>query len=271
MKNLYCILLLSLSISYLPLKADAQTSNEPSQKQVKFYFPGAKLPPDYTFHFAAPFQEVRLLTRDSISLNGVLFKVDNTKGVILYLHGNTDGIDKWGWVSKTYTDLHYDLFLLDYRGYGKSQGHIKNENELYEDVQLAYNYLKSIYGEGKIIVLGYSMGTGPAAYLAANNIPQKLILQAPYYSLPDAMVRLRPSFDTSKMAFHFNTYQYLKRTKTPVVIFHGDQDKMFYYGSSEKLSVFFKPGDKLITLKGAGHPFMDKNPVYLDSLKQVLQ
>jgi len=271
MKNLNFILLLSFFIGFFHLKAEAQTINDPSQKQVKFFFPGEKLNPDYSFHFNGPFREVQLVGRDSISLSGVLFKADSPKGVILYLHGNTGGIDKWGWVSKTYTDLHYDLFLLDYRGYGKSQGHIKNENELYEDVQLAYNYLKLIYGEGKIIVLGYSMGTGPAAYLAANNIPQKLILQAPYYSLPDAMAHLRPSFDTTKMAFHFNTYQYLKRTKTPVIIFHGDQDKMFYYGSSEKLAVFFKPGDKLITLKGAGHPFMDKNPVYLDSLKEVLQ
>ena len=43
------------------------------------------------------------------------------------------------------------------------------------------------------------------------------------------------------------------------------------YGSSEKLSKFFKPGDELITLKGAGHTFMDRNPVYLDSLKSILR
>jgi uncharacterized protein len=141
---------------------------------------------------------------------------------------------------------------------------------LYSDVQDAYKYLKLSYPEGKIIVLGYSIGTGPAAYLAANNHPKQLILQAPYYSLADAMHHLRPSFDTTKIAFHFNTWQFLKRTTAPVFIFHGDADKMFYYGSSEKLKAFFKPGDELITLKGAGHLDMDKNPEYLDSLKRVL-
>lgn len=203
-------------------------------------------------------------------LSGVLFPSDSSKGVILYLHGNTDGLNKWGMMSKTYTSLHYDLFMVDYRGYGKSGGFIKNEEQLYSDVQTAYNYVKSIYPENKIIVLGYSIGTGPAAFLAANNHPKELILQAPYYSLADAVHHLRASLDTTDLPFRFNTYQFLKQTTVRVVIFHGDQDKMFYYGSSEKLEAFFKPGDELITLKGAGHPFMDRNPVYLDSLKRIL-
>ncbi len=248
----------------------AQTSNNPSQKQVKFFFPGAKLPVNYTYNYPVKFKEVRIKTKDSILLSGILFPSDSSRGVILYLHGNTGALDKWGNISKTYTSLHYDLFMVDYRGYGKSGGSIQNEDQLYSDVQDAYNYLKSIYAENKIIVLGYSIGTGPAAYLASANHPKELILQAPYYSLPDAMHHLRPSFDTTKIAFHFNTYQFLKQTTVPVVIFHGDEDKMFYYGSSEKLKAFFKPGDELITLKGAGHPFMDQNPVYLFSLKRIL-
>ena len=249
----------------------AQGLKDPTQKEVKFFFPGAKLPTNYAYKFSAQFKEVSIKTNDSSLLSGVLFPADSSKGVILYLHGNTDAIDKWGNISKIYTSLHYDLFMLDYRGYGKSEGLIRNESQLYDDVQAAYNYLKAIYDERKIIILGYSIGTGPAAFLAANNHPEKLILQAPYYSLPDAMHHLRPSFDTTKIAFHFNTYQYLQQTTARVIIFHGDQDKMFYYGSSEKLKAFFKTGDQLITLKGAGHPFMDQNQVYLDSLKRILQ
>jgi pimeloyl-ACP methyl ester carboxylesterase len=195
-----------------------------------------------------------------------LFAADSSKGVILYLHGNTDAIDKWGWVAKTYTALNYDVFMPDYRGYGKSGGNIKNEAQLY-----SYNYLKINYPENKIIVLGYSIGTGPAAMLAAVNHPKELILQAPYYSLPDAIHHLRPSFDTANIAFHFNTYQFVQRTSAPIFIFHGDADKMFYYGSSEKLKAFFKPADELITLKGAGHAYMDKNKDYLDALKRILQ
>jgi len=249
----------------------AQVQRDPTQKEVRFFFPGDKLPANYIYKFPFKFTEVTIVTHDTVKLTAVLFKSDSSKGVILYIHGNTGGIDKWGNMAKTYTDLHYDLFLFDYRGYGKSEGNIKNETQLYSDLQQAYDYLKLHYQEDKIIVLGYSMGTGPAAFLAANNHPKELILQAPYYSLPDAMHHLRPSFDTTTIAFHFNTYQFLKHTTVPVYIFHGDEDKMFYYGSSVKLKTLFKPGDELITLKGAGHAFMDRNTTYLDSLKRIVR
>ena len=107
--------------------------------------------------------------------------------------------------------------------------------------------------------------------LAANNHPAKLILQAPYFSLADAVHRLAPSLDTMQLPFSFSTYQFIQRTSSPIVIFHGDADKEFYYGSSEKLKQFFKPGDELITLKGAGHLKMDKNKDYLAGIKRVLQ
>lgn len=250
---------------------NAQTTTDPTQRQVKFFFPGAKLSEKYQYTFPGKFQEVSFRAKDSTVLDAGLFKADSSKGVILYLHGNTGALNKWGEIAGAYTALHYDLFILDYRGYGKSGGSIKNENQIYSDVQDAYDYLKLSYPEKNIIVLGYSIGTGPAAFLAANNHPKELILQAPYYSLPDAVHHLRASFDTTKMAFHFYTYQFLKKTKVPVFIFHGDNDQMFYYGSSEKLKAFFKPGDELITLKGAGHLDMDKNPEYLDFLKRILK
>jgi pimeloyl-ACP methyl ester carboxylesterase len=268
MKHLITILLLLFFIDNFCL---AQSPGNPTPKRVRFFFPGDKLSKNYKYNFPVQFKEITLSTPDSAHLSGILFSADSSKGVILYLHGNTGALDKWGNISKVYTSLHYDLFMLDYRGYGKSEGTIKNETQFYADVQTAYNYLKLVYSEDKIIVLGYSIGTGPAAYLAANNHPKKLILQAPYYSLPDAMNHLRPSFDTAKIAFHFNVYLFVQQTKSPIVIFHGDEDKMFYYGSSLKLKAFFKPGDELITLTGAGHPFMDQNPKYLNSLMRVLR
>jgi len=249
----------------------AQTPADPTAKQVKYFFPGAAVADSYVFSFPAKFSEVSLKATDSTQLSALLFKADSSKGVILYLKGNTGSNAQWGGAAKAYTDLHYDLLMPDYRGYGKSHGTIKNEAQLYNDMQQAYDYLKRSYPENKIIVLGYSIGTGPAAYLAANNHPRLLILQAPYYSLPDAMHHLKPGFDTTKMAFQFNTWQYVKQCTAPVIIFHGDQDKMFYYGSSLKLQAFFKPGDKLITLKGAGHPYMDRNAEYLEALKSILQ
>lgn len=158
--------------------------------QEKLIFFPEKLPKDFKFSFYEKTEEISIKTRDNILLNGVLFKADNAKGVILYLHGNAGSINSWGDVAGIYTALQYDVFMVDYRGYGKSEGKINNEQQFYEDMQATYDKLKTMYDESKIIVLGYSIGTGPATKIASANHPKLLILQAPYYSLRDLMKHL---------------------------------------------------------------------------------
>jgi uncharacterized protein len=74
-------------------------------------------------------------------LNGLLFKADSSKGVIFYLHGNAGNIGSWGNVATTYTKLNYDVFIIDYRGYGKSEGKINGQEQLFNDNEAAYNAL----------------------------------------------------------------------------------------------------------------------------------
>src|SRR4051812_47900948 len=135
--------------------------------QEKLIFIPEKLAKDYHFRFNQKFEELNIKTDDHTSLNGLLFKADSSKGLIFYLHGNAGSLATWGNVAKTYTDLNYDVFILDYRGYGKSEGTITSQAQIYSDVQAVYDTLKSTYDEHKIIVLGYSIGTGPAAELAS--------------------------------------------------------------------------------------------------------
>jgi len=160
--------------------------------QEKLIFFPQKLQKNHAFGFAQPFEEVTILTQDEKNLHGLLFKADKSKGLIFYLHGNAGSLDGWGEVAETYTRLKYDIFLLDYRGYGKSEGRIESEARLFQDVQLAYNEMLKRYNENSIVVLGYSIGTGPATKLAGTNNPKLLILQAPYYSLTDVVKRTIP-------------------------------------------------------------------------------
>jgi len=260
-----------VSIQFYNLTVYAQAPDNPAQSDVQQIFPASRIKKTYTYNFKTKFEEKIIRMTDGILLDALLFHADSSKGVIFYLHGNTGGLDKWSKISSVYTSLNYDIFMVDYRGYGKSDGSIKNEKQLYNDVQLAYNSVKALYPENKIIIAGYSIGTGPAAMLAATNHPSRLILQAPYYSLSDAIHFLYPSVDTTQMPFQFNTYQYFPKIICPIAIFHGDADKTFYYGSSLKLKEFFKPGDELITLKGADHAEIEKNKDFLVSLKRVLE
>ena len=144
--------------------------------QEKLIFFPQKLDKAFQFQFDQPFVEQNINTPDGHVLNGLLFKSDSSKGLVFYLHGNAGCLSTWGHVAKTYTDLQYDIFVLDYPGYGKSNGSISSQSQLFEAIQAAYDEQKKHYEESKIVVLGYSIGTGLAAKLASVNHPKLLVL-----------------------------------------------------------------------------------------------
>ncbi len=187
------------------------------------------------------------------------------------MHGNAGSIDSWGDVASIYTVLHYDVFMVDYRGYGKSNGVISSEGQVFSDMQAAYDTLKARYTEDRIVVLGYSIGTGPATKIAADNHPRLLILQAPYYSLTDMMKHSYPIIPTFILKYRFETNEYIKNCKMPITVFHGDADEVIYYNSSVKLKQFFKPTDTLITLNGQGHNGITENVDYKIAISKILE
>ena len=239
--------------------------------QEKLIFFPQKLEKNHQFSFNQKFEEINVKTIDGISLNGLLFRADSSKGLIFYLHGNAGSLSSWGGVAETYTDLNYDIFILDYRGYGKSEGSINGQEQLFQDVQTAYDELKKKYREDKIIVLGYSIGTGPAAKIASTNNPELLILQAPYYNMTDLMRHTYRIIPTFILKYTFETNEFIKNCNMPIVIFHGNQDRVIYYGSSVKLKEQFKEQISLITLEGQGHNGMTDNPAYKVAIQKLLE
>src|SRR5687768_14889043 len=107
--------------------------------QEKLIFYPQKIHKNYQFEFDENFEEINLKTKDQKRLHGLLFKTEAPKGLIFYLHGNGGNVKSWGEVSNVYTALNYDVFILDYRGFGKSQGAISTQEQLYEDLQIAYD------------------------------------------------------------------------------------------------------------------------------------
>ncbi len=234
-------------------------------------FRAEKLPPGYHYTFGGKFSELDIAADDGTRLNALLFTADSSKGVILYLHGNAGSLAGWGEVAARYTALHYDVFIPDYRGYGKSGGGFKKEQQLFGDAQKMYDELRKIYPESKIVVLGYSLGSGLAAYVAAHNHPKMLILQAPYYSMTDLMKQHYSWLPAFILKYKLATYKMLPEVTCPVVIFHGDDDRVISYNSALRLKALLKPGDRFITLKGQGHGGITDNPDYIRELGVILE
>jgi pimeloyl-ACP methyl ester carboxylesterase len=238
--------------------------------QEKFIFFPSGLAKDFRFEFVDSFEEISYTTNDQVILNALLFKADSSKGIVFYLHGNAGSLKYWGRLAEAYTSLRHDVLMIDYRGYGKSGGKITSEAQFMKDLQFIYDNIKKDYEENRIVVLGYSIGTCPAARIAAENHPRLLILQAPYYSLTDMMQKNYPVIPTFILEYKFETFAYLEKCTMPVIIFHGDEDNVIPYASSLALKKHLKPTDRLITLKGQGHNGMTANPEYRNLMKFVL-
>ena len=121
--------------------------------QEKLLFRPTVLAQDYTFQFSQAFEEVNLKTDDGAIINAVYFKVAQPKGVILYFHGNAGDLSRWGLITEYFVEKDYDVFVMDYRTYGKSTGKL-SETVLYSDAQMCYDYLKARYSETDITLYG---------------------------------------------------------------------------------------------------------------------
>lgn len=239
--------------------------------QEEMIFPASKLAKDYKFEFKQDFEELNIPSFDKTSLNGLLFKTTNPKGLIFYLHGNGDAADSWGHIADFYTSLGYDIFILDYRGYGKSEGEIENQEQVLKDVSWAYGALASRYDKSKIIIIGYSIGTGPATYLASKENAKMLILQAPYYNFLEFSSTRAPLLPDFLKKFTFETNKYIVKVKSPIFIFHGQNDRLILPDNSVRLQKLLKPNDSLFILSDVGHGGINDNEDFQEKLKEILK
>lgn len=239
--------------------------------QTGMVFQSAKLPKDYRFGYYQKFEELNIKSFDGAKLNGLLFKAENSKGLVFYLHGNAGTLETWGSIAGIYTRLGYDIFILDYRSFGKSEGEIQNEEQLNKDVSIAYKTLAKRYPENKIIIAGYSIGSGLATILASENKPKALILQAPYYSFTELSSSKVPFFPNFMKKFSLETYEYLPTIKAPIYIFHGKNDQLIPYENSVRLSQLLKENCHFYPLRDQDHVGMNENSDYQNALKRILQ
>ena len=211
-------------------------------------FKPEKLSENFQFHYDNQnTKEYFLETRDGATINGLLFKSkDQPKGMVLYLKGNSKSIKGWGKFAVDFTRHGYSVFMVDYRGFGKSTGR-RSQKAIKRDLQVIYNKIKEKMSEEHIILYGRSLGSGFATKLASMNNPKMLILDAPYYSLTKVTGRYMPFMPLSLlMKYPLPTYKWLKYVQCPIHIIHGTQDKLIPFKSSIKLSKI-KPEANQIT------------------------
>jgi len=239
--------------------------------QVDLVFHSSKLPKDYKFDYQQKFEEINISSFDGNNLHGLLFRAENSKGLVFYLHGNAGTLETWGKIAKIYTSLGYDIFILDYRSFGKSEGEIENEEQVSKDISVAYKKLAEKYAENKIIIAGYSIGSGFAAKLALENNPKALILQAPYYNFLELSSSKAPFFPDFMKKFSLETNLYLPKIKIPIYIFHGTDDQLIPIDNSIRLKKLLKSNAHFYPLRNQEHIGVNENEEFQKQLKIILE
>lgn len=219
----------------------------------KIIFRPTKLSQAYVFSFEKPFDEFYLKTAPNVKINIIRLKSEIPKGAIIYFHGNKDNLQRWGEIASHLTDFEYDVFVMDYRGYGKSTGH-PSEAGILSDAEAIFTQLKAKYNYSMWIFYGRSMGSGVASYLTSKYDPDGLILETPYYSMEDLISYYFFPYRWYDQRISFLSYKYLQQSNCPVLILHGTADCVIPVEQGEKL--FHSVGQSraiMVKIEGGTH------------------
>jgi pimeloyl-ACP methyl ester carboxylesterase len=252
------------AIAFLvPLGACATALGAVYWRQEALLFEPAVLPPSYRFAIDDT-REVRIEVPGA-TLSALHLRLPNPQGVIFFLHGNGGNLASWFTNPAFYRRVNYDLFMIDYRGYGKSTGRIESEAQLRADVRRAWEWVAPHYAGKPNVIYGRSLGSALAGGLAAEVQPALTILVSPYCSMGELARLHYPLLPTWLLRYPLSTCSDVARLHTPLLLLHGEQDTLIPITQSEKI-LARAPQAELVRVAGAGHNDVHRYDAYTQSL-----
>lgn len=236
------------------------------------YFPTREI-------FATPaqrglrFEEIELVADDGVKLAGWFVPSPSARGTVLFLHGNGGNISHTVEAVESFARLGMNVLSFDYRGYGRSQGKPSGDG-IMRDAEAAWRHLRQerAIAASSIVIVGRSLGGGPAAALAAKYRPAGLILESTYTSIPERAGELFPVFPTRWFVrTRFNTRASLAHVMCPTMIVHSTEDETIPYHHSLRLFEAASEPKELVTLShGHNECFALSGLVYTSALDRFI-
>jgi len=233
-----------------------------------FYYPDQKVY-DTPARHGLKYEEVTFPSRDGTSLSGWFIPaVGQPKGTVIHFHGNAQNMTShFGFVSWL-PSRGFNLFVFDYRGYGKSAGKPERQG-IYEDCLAALDYIAKRPGidHERLLVLGQSLG-GANAIVALSSSPRKgvrAIAIDSTFSSYRGIVRdkigdipllslLRWPLSYLLIGDELSPDQYVaKIAPTPLLIIHGSEDPVIPYRHGKRLFDLAGEPKQLWTVEGGEH------------------
>lgn len=217
---------------------------------------------------------------EDVFVSARFYPINQSSPSILYFHGNGEVVSDYDWISRFYNEIGANLFVAEYRGYGKSNG-IPTSSNTVADAHTIFNYfrnmLKSTGYTGSVFVMGRSLGSQSALELAVNYPAgiKGLILESgfiqnvrllKYVGIPLSMANL-DDFEKASL-------KQISEINLPVLIIHGDLDTTIPHVEAE--SIYHNIGSsqkKLLTIEGGDHNSLILVGLqkYFDAIKEFIK
>jgi len=224
-------------------------------------------------------QEVFLFAADGIRIHGWFLPASSRRSpsyTVLVCHGNAGNIS--GRLDRSLLlqgELGVDVFLFDYRGFGRSEGR-PSEEGTYRDAIAAHRYLIEERGIApeRLILFGESLGAAVAIELSLRKAAAALVLEAPFSSILD-MARVAYPFLLPLKSFFRTRYDNLEKIPAvtlPLLVFHGRRDPTVPFAQGEALFRAAREPKTLVAVEEAGHAdaFLQGGDLYWSAFRRLL-
>ena len=183
------------------------------------------------------YDDVLFETDDGLVLHGWYVHAREARGTVLFFHGNAGNISHRLDSIAIFAGLGLDVFIVDYRGYGRSEGR-PGEQGTYRDADAAWRYLVSERGfdPARIVIFGRSLGGAVAARLATETRAAALIVESSFTSGEDMAARLYPFMPVRLLTrLRYPVVEYVAQNRNPVLIVHSREDEIVPFDMGESL------------------------------------
>ena len=218
------------------------------------------------------YEDVYFSTRDGKSLNGWFIAADKAKSTIILFHGNAGNIGHRLEKIMIFNDLGLNVFVFDYRGYGKSLG-APSESGLYKDAEAAYDYLTKERGipQDEIIFYGESIGGAVAVHLAEEKSVRALITEETFSSIKDMSGLAYPFIPHFIFSSKFDSVSKIKTISCPKLIIHSVDDEIVPFWMGKRLFNEAAPPKTFLEIRGSHNTaFLESKEKFSAGLKSFL-
>lgn len=206
----------------------------------------------------------RLIPSGGRQLDAVLMKPhDEPRAALLICHGIGETVEYWIPVQHLLASRGIASLVFDYSGYGKSRGAV-DWRRCEEDSVAAFEHLKALT-IAPVSLLGFSMGSGIATAILERTMPERLVLCAAFTSFREAARSMGvPRPCTVALPAIWAGEAALRAWRRPLLVVHGERDRMFPLAMARKLAEWGEPAAKLVVAPGHRHnePFYRPRMVF---------